>query len=220
MVDPLAFLTNTVACSGEDCQSVVLKSGAVDEHENRCYPLPKISELVFDMKRESIVLIGMAGVGKSTIGMSLAKALGFSFIDVDEYILEKDGKTIQEIIDEEGEEALLQLEKRRMYEIALPRKVLAPGGSIIYHADLMKYLKQNSILVYLDDSFENIEEKLIGGLDRGIVGLKSKSLRQIYEERRPFYAKYADITINCQDKSPEQQVKEILRRYLALGENS
>ena len=182
--------------------------------------MPKISDLVFDMKSESIVLIGMAGVGKSTIGMSLAKALRFSFIDVDEYILEKDGKTIQGIIDEEGEEALLQLEKRRMYEIDLPRKVLAPGGSIIYHADLMEYLKQNSILVYLDDSFENIEEKLIGGLDRGIVGLNSKSLRQIYEEREPLYAKYADITINCQDKSQEQQVKEILRRYLALGENS
>lgn len=182
--------------------------------------MPETSEWAFSMKSESIVLIGMAGVGKSTTGMSLAKALGFSFIDVDEYILQKDGKTIQGIIDEEGEEALLQLEKRRMYEIDLPRKVLAPGGSIIYHADLMEYLKQNSILVYLDDSFENIEEKLIGGLDRGIVGLKSKSLRQIYEERKPLYAKYADITINCQGKSQGQQVKEILRRYLASGEKS
>ena len=172
------------------------------------------------MKSESIVLIGMAGVGKSTTGMSLAKALGFSFIDVDEYILQKDGKTIQEIIDEEGEEALLQLEKRRMYEIDLRRKVLAPGGSIIYHPDLMEYLKQNSILVYLDDSFENIEAKLVGGLDRGIVGLKSKSLRQIYEERKSLYAKYAEITINCQGKSQAQQVKEILRQYLASGGKS
>ena len=197
-----------------------MKPGAVDEHQNRCYPLPETSDWVFSMKSESIVLIGMAGVGKSTIGMSLAKALGFSFIDVDKYILQKDGKTIQGIIDEKGEEALLQLEKRRMHEIDLPRKVLAPGGSIIYHADLMEYLKQNSILVYLDDSFENIEEKLIGGLDRGIVGLKSKSLRQIYEERKPLYAKYADIAINCQGKSQEQQVKEILRRYLALGRKS
>ena len=69
------------------------------------------------MKKESIVLIGMAGVGKSTVGASLAKALGFNFTDLDEYILEKDGKTVQEIIDAEGEEALLELEKRRMYEI-------------------------------------------------------------------------------------------------------
>ena len=169
------------------------------------------------MKSESIVLIGMAGVGKSTIGMSLAKVLGFNFIDVDGYILEKEGKTVQEIIDDEDEEAFLQLEKRRMYEINLTRWVLAPGGSIIYHPDLMEYLRQNSILVYLDDSFENIEEKLTGALDRGIVGLKRKSLRQIYDERRPLYSRYADITVNCQGKSHDQLVSEILQRYLNLG---
>ena len=169
------------------------------------------------MKSESIVLIGMAGVGKSTIGMSLAKVLGFNFIDVDGYILEKEGKTVQEIIDDEGEEAFLQLEKRRMYEINLTRWVLAPGGSIIYHPDLMEYLRQNSTLVYLDDSFENIEEKLTGALDRGIVGLKRKSLRQIYDERRPLYSRYADITVNCQGKSHDQLVSEILQRYLNLG---
>lgn len=201
-----------------DCQSLVLKSEAVDDYGSKCYPLPETSGLVFGMKRDSIILIGMAGVGKSTIGISLAKALGFSFIDVDEYILEQDGKTIQEIIDDEGEEALLQLEKRRMYQIDLRRRVIAPGGSIIYHADLMEYLKQNSTLVYLDDSFENIEEKLSGGLNRGIVGLKSKSLRQIYQERRPLYSEYADITINCQDKSQPQQVREIRRHFLNLSQ--
>ena len=171
------------------------------------------------MKGESIVLIGMAGVGKSTIGMSLAKALGFNFIDVDNYILEKNGKTIQEIIDDEGEEALLQLEKRGMYEIDLPRAVVAPGGSIIYHPDLMEYLKQNSILVYLDDSFENIAEKLAGELNRGIVGLKNKSLRQIYEERKPLYSQYADIAVNCQDKSQGQIVSEILQYFGDSGKS-
>ena len=175
--------------------------------------------MVFGMKGESIVLIGMAGVGKSTIGMSLAKALGFNFIDVDEYILEKDGRTIQEIIDDEGEGAFLQLEKRRMYEIDLPRMVVAPGGSIIYHPDLMEYLKQNSTLVFLDDSFENIAEKLTGELDRGIVGLKNKSLKQIYEERKPLYSKYADITISCQGKSQDQVVSEILQYFWDLSKN-
>ncbi len=165
------------------------------------------------MKDESIVLIGMAGVGKSTIGISLAKALGFNFIDVDAYIFEKDGKTIQEIIDNEGEETLLQLEKQRVYEVDLPRRVVAPGGSVIYHPDLMEYLKQNSTLVYLDDSFENIAAKLTGGLDSGIVELKSKSLRQIYEERKPLYSRYADITINCQGKSQPQVVSEILGHF-------
>ena len=168
------------------------------------------------MKIESIVLVGMAGAGKSTIGTLLSKALGFDFIDLDNYILEKGGKTIQEIIDDEGEEALLQLEKRRMYEIDLARRVVAPGGSIIYHSDLMEYLRQNSTLVYLDDSFENIEERLTNVLARGIVGLRDKSLRQIYDERSPLYSRYADITINCQGKSQDRLAREILHHYLDL----
>jgi shikimate kinase len=165
------------------------------------------------MKNDCIVLIGMAGVGKSTIGMALAKSLGFGFIDVDQYILEKDGKRIQEIIDSEGEEALLLLEKRRMYEISLTRMVVAPGGSIVYHPDLMEYLRENATLVYLDDDFENIRAKLTGGLDRGIVGLKSKTLRQIYDERRPLYSRYADITVHCHGKVQDEVVAEILKVY-------
>jgi shikimate kinase len=170
------------------------------------------------MKSESIVLIGMAGVGKSTIGMALAADLGYDFIDVDDYILQKDGKRIQEIIYSEGEEVLLEIEKRRMYEIRLPEMVLAPGGSIIYHPDLMGYLKENAVLIYLDDSFANIEAKLVGGLDRGIVGLRYKTLRQIYEERRPLYVKYADITIDCRGREQDELVAEILERYRCFRE--
>ncbi len=170
------------------------------------------------MKSESIILIGMAGVGKSTIGMALAADLGFDFIDVDDYILRKDGKRIQEIIDSEGEEALLQVEKRRMFEIRLPEMVVAPGGSIIYHPDLMNYLKDNAVLIYLDDSFANIEAKLVGGLDRGIVGLRYKTLQQIYEERRPLYFKYADITIDCRRKEQDEIVAGILNQYRQYSE--
>ena len=168
------------------------------------------------MKSESIVLIGMAGVGKSTIGMAVAKALGFDFIDVDKYILQKESRTVQEIIDDRGDEALLQIEKRRMFEIDLCCMVAAPGGSIIYHPDLMEYLKKNSTLVYLEDSYDNIAKKLTGEMNRGIVGLKSKSLREIYEERKPLYTKYADIVINCQGKSQSQIVSEVLQRYSDL----
>ena len=168
------------------------------------------------MKKESIVLIGMAGVGKSTIGAALARALGFSFTDLDEYIREKDGKTVQEIIDTRGEEVLLQLEKKRMYEIDMQCRVVAPGGSIIYHPDLMEYLKQCSVLVYLDDSFEDAEGRLENASTRGIVGLKSKSLREIYNERRPLYARYGDITVDTEGKSQEQVIREILDQYLDL----
>jgi shikimate kinase len=170
------------------------------------------------MKSESIVLIGMAGVGKSTIGVSLSEALAFDFIDVDNYIVEKDGKTAHEIIDSEGEESFLQIEKRRMYEIDLAHRVVAPGGSIIYHSDLMEYLKECSTLVFLDDSFEDIEGRLPSLSARGIVGLKNKSLREIYDERRPLYIKYADIAIKCQGKSQDKLAREILQHFLAFRE--
>ena len=163
------------------------------------------------MKSKSVVLIGMAGVGKSTIGMALSEALGFDFVDLDEYILENDGKTIQGIIDDEGEEALLRLEKRRMSEVDLTHKVVAPGGSIIYHPDLMAYLRQHSTIIHLDDSFERIEARLANASTRGIVGLKNKSLRQVYDERRRLHSRYANMTIDCQNRPSNQVVREILR---------
>ncbi len=168
---------------------------------------------ISEMKDDCIVLIGMAGVGKSTIGTALAEALGFGFVDVDRYILEKDGQRIQEIIDSRGEAVLLRLEKERMYELGLSRTVLAPGGSIIYHPDLMDYLKKNATLVYLKDAFESIEARLSRGLNRGIVGLKSKTLRQVYDEREPLYARYADITVDCNGKSWGRVVAEIIEAY-------
>ncbi len=166
------------------------------------------------MKKNSIVLIGMAGVGKSTVGALAARALKYEFIDLDEYIRRKDGKTVQQVIDEGGDEALLKLEKERMRELSLKRRVVAPGGSIIYHADLMDYLKKNTTLVYLADCYDNIEARVEGDrLDRGIVGLKTKSLKQIYDERNPLYAKYADITIDCAGKSWEEIVDEVLQVF-------
>ena len=168
------------------------------------------------MNSESIVLIGMAGAGKSTMGRSLAETLGFEFTDLDDDIEEKAGKTVQEIIDDEGELALLQLEKQMMYAINLTRRVVAPGGSIIYNPDLMEHLKQHSTLVYLYDSFENIERRLTDAAIRGIVGLKDKSLRQIYDERSPLYSRYADITVDCRGKSWDQIAREIIHCYLDL----
>jgi len=172
------------------------------------------------MNGESIVLIGMAGVGKSTVGKLLSKALGFTFIDLDHYIFEKEGKTVQEIIDEKGEEAFLHLEKHSMCEIDLNRKVVAPGGSIIYNPDLMEYLRQHSTIVYLDDYFEDIEKRLTSLSTRGIVGLSNRSLKQIYEERKPLYSRYAEITLHCQGKSRNRLAKEILHHYHELKKES
>jgi len=158
----------------------------------------------------------MAGAGKSTVGRTLAKKLGFGFMDLDRYIAGREGRTVQQVIDEEGEEALLKLEKRRMREIGLARNVVSPGGSIIYHPDLMAYLKRNSTLVYLDDSFENIEGRLTDLPTRGVVGLKRKTLRQVYDERLPLYWRHADVTINCRGKTLRKIVAETTRRLKTL----
>jgi shikimate kinase len=163
------------------------------------------------VSKNGFALIGMAGVGKSTIGSSLAKALGFEFIDLDIYLYQKEGQTIQQIIDAQGEAALLEMEKRGIYEIELAFKVISPGGSIIYIPEIMQYLKQSTCLIFLDDTFENIEKKLGDATIRGIVGLRSKSLEEIYHERQPLYIKYADITINVAGKTKEEVISEILK---------
>lgn len=165
------------------------------------------------MKKDSIILIGMAGVGKSTVGRQLSSALKYRFIDLDIYVEEKYNQTLQNIIEDEGETAFLQKEKQCMYEIKLKRTVVAPGGSIIYHPDLMEYLGGQSTLVFLDDSIVNISKRVADQSGRGIVGLKDKTLRQIFDERIERYTKYADIIIDCRNKLPEQVTQEIIDEH-------
>jgi shikimate kinase len=164
--------------------------------------------------KKGIVLIGMAGVGKSTIGAALAEALGFDFVDLDKLIRAEQEKTIQQIVDDEGEAALIELEKKGMYRIDLERMVISPGGSIIYDSEVMEYLKRSSILIFLDDTLENIEKRLGNALTRGIVGLKTMTLKEIYDERRPLYSRYADFTASIRGKSTEEVVSEILASNL------
>jgi shikimate kinase len=123
----------------------------------------------------------------------------------------------EEVIDTRGEDALIDLEKARMLELDMKRRVIAPGGSIIYNAELMNYIKNHAFLVYLDDSLENISRRLNNASNRGIVGLKHKSLREIYDERRPLYARYADIIIEMEGKPQVQAVGEILKKYRKLA---
>jgi shikimate kinase len=104
-----------------------------------------------------------------------------------------------------------------MLEIDLAQRVVAPGGSIVYHPDLMEFLKQHATIVYLDDSFENIKEHLEGTIaSRGIVGLRGKPLIQLYHERKRLYSSYTDITVNCRGKPRQRLLREILGRFLEM----
>ena len=151
----------------------------------------------------------MAGAGKSTIGKPLAAKLNFNFLDLDIFIAARQGATIQSIIDQRGAEFLLQLEEKSLLKIDLQKMVMAPGGSIIYRPALMEFLKQRSILVFLDEPFETIQKRLQNAATRGIVGYPLKSLREIYHERRPVYRRYADITIDPQNRTPAEIASEI-----------
>ncbi len=153
----------------------------------------------------------MAGAGKSTVGVVLAKKLGYAFTDLDLDIRKNDLRSIQEIIDTRGEVALLQLEKDQMYQIDLHRRVVSPGGSIIYHQDLMSYLKERATLIYLDEEYATIEKRIKNAAVRGIVGLKSHSLKEIYEERRPLYEHYADMIVKSGGRDLKRLVREIMQ---------
>lgn len=170
--------------------------------------------MAIKMKNGSVVLIGMAGVGKSTVGKLVASKLGFEFIDGDDYICQKEGRPLQDILDDLGDDLFCEMEKKMMLEIDFRSPVvLAPGGSVIYHHDLMEHFRANSLLVYLDDTIENIESRLPNVARRGIVGLRVKTLRQIYFERKPLYCRWADLTLTCNTKTPDELAAEILRHY-------
>ena len=151
----------------------------------------------------NIVLVGMPGAGKSTLGVVLAKIANMRFIDTDLLIQERCGKTLQYLIDEQGAEAFIRIENETLSTVSADRAVIATGGSAIYSDEGMAHLATLGTIVYLQISYESLVERLVDFQDRGIV-LKdgiSMSLRELYQERAPLYEKYADVTVNIDDLS-------------------
>ncbi|HBG13372.1 MAG TPA: shikimate kinase [Clostridium sp.] len=147
-------------------------------------------------KFNNITLIGMPASGKSTVGVLLAKRLGYSFVDVDIVIQEQEGRLLKDIIAKEGQEGFLTVENRINAGLNVRHSVIAPGGSVIYGKEAMEHLKEISTVVYLKLSYESVEERLGNLVDRGVVLKDGMTLRDLYEERVPYYEKYADITID------------------------
>ena len=163
--------------------------------------------------KQNIVLIGMPGAGNSTVGVVLAKKLGYSFVDSDIVIQEREGKVLHDIISEKGLEGFLKVEEEANASLEVSRHVVATGGSVIYGAKAMEHLKQIGKVVYLQLPCEEIAERL-GDLDqRGVALKKGQSLSSLYEERIPLYEKYADITISCEKKMLREIVAEIAQKF-------
>jgi len=159
---------------------------------------------------KNIILIGMPGAGKSTVGVILAKTLGMKFVDTDLAIQERTGQLLQEIIDVEGPDNFLKIEETAILALTCHNTVIATGGSVVFSKRAMEHLKTRNVVVYLKISFEEMERRLRNNTTRGIVLIAGESLREMYDERIPLYEKYAGITIDSSDSDNEIVVRDII----------
>lgn len=170
---------------------------------------------------DNITLIGMPAAGKSTVGVLLAKRLGYSFIDVDIVIQEEKGKLLKEIIKEQGLDGFMEVENQVNAGLKANRAVIAPGGSVIYGKEAMENLKSLGPVVYLKISYEELLSRLGDVVDRGVVLKDGMTLKDLYEERITYFEKYADITIDEEGKelgSVVDELREMMEeRGLTLG---
>lgn len=147
----------------------------------------------------AITLIGLPSSGKSTLGVLLAKALGYRFVDADLVIQERMGKLLHEIIAESGAEEFIKIENEINQTIAGDKLIIATGGSAVYGDEAMEHFKSLGRVVYIRIPFEALEKRLGDYSHRGVVIREGKTLRDMYDERIPLYEKYADITVDSTD---------------------
>ena len=157
----------------------------------------------------NIVLVGMSGSGKSSIGRKLAVKLNYEFIDVDDIIQRKTQMDLQDYIDRFGDEEFLQLEEKTVLDLTVQNCVIAPGGSVIYSEKAINHLKRNSIIIFLDISLEVVKSRTKDVETRGIVYLKRKSYEELFTERLALYRQYSDATVKIDDLTIEQVIQRV-----------
>jgi len=163
---------------------------------------------------QSITLIGMPTSGKSTIGKILAEKLGYNFIDLDDLIKEKTGKSYDEILDQEGEKKLLDLENKYTLELDFENSdiIFSPGGSIIYSPKAMEKIKNETQVIYIELPLKEIEIRLgLRPIKGGIVGLKERGLKKLFEERDVVYRDFADDIIKADGLTENELVIKLLK---------
>ncbi len=144
---------------------------------------------------DNFILIGMPTCGKTTLGKLLAKRLDYAFLDTDDVIRARHNCDLKTLIDQEGREGFLRLESEAIRTVDVHRTIIATGGSTVYSADAMEHLKKLGRIVYLHISYPILEQRMGDPKARGVVMSPGFTLKDLYEERAPLYAKYADITV-------------------------
>lgn len=161
--------------------------------------------------KSNIVLIGMPGAGKSTIGVVLAKIIGYHFLDSDLVIQERENRLLHEIISQEGTEGFLKIENDVNASLNAERSIIATGGSVVYGKEAMEHLKEIGEIVYLKTDYPTIKNRL-GNLEKRGVALKpGQTLKDLYDERTKLYEAYADITVDEKGLGTEETIGEVLR---------
>lgn len=159
--------------------------------------------------KNNVVFIGMPGVGKSTIGVVIAKRLGYHFIDSDILIQEQENRLLKEIIAEEGLEGFIEVEGRVNANIETERAVIATGGSVVYHEGAMKHLKDIGLVVYLKVSYRELENRLGDLRERGVALKEGQTLLDLYRERTALYEKYADVVVEEDGKNIDETIDAV-----------
>ena len=162
-------------------------------------------------RRNNIILIGMPASGKSTVGVVLAKLLGYDFIDTDLVIQRREGLRLSEIIERRGIEGFLEAEAAACLSLEANRSVIATGGSVIYSKAAMAHLKGLGCVIYLEVGFDALMRRLHDVHNRGVVLRPGQTLRQLYEERVPLYRRYADLTVPEGEGSLEDTTRAVYR---------
>ncbi len=159
---------------------------------------------------KNIVLIGMPGAGKSTIGVILAKSLLFDFCDTDLSIQKTTGESLCDTISKIGIDEFIRLEEAVICKQAFVNSVVATGGSAVYGEKAMEKLKENGMIFYLKVSSQELQSRIKNIHTRGIAMKEGTTISELYEKRAPLYEKYADITIECDGKTAEECVDLII----------